>query len=117
MAAWAMSAARTAGTAVSRLWISRTLDVTQFPDEDDEASDMIDREDPDPSDMDDSDESDTIECPYCGKSVFEQAEWCHHCGKYLSEEDRANRMPSILMVGVVLGIILVLSGLIAVFAR
>src|SRR5256885_478990 len=35
----------------------------------------------------DDDEVETTECPYCGRSVYEQAEQCPHCGWYISSED------------------------------
>ncbi len=48
-------------------------------------------DDPDESDMDgdDDDESDvaTIECPHCGAEVYEFAEKCPVCGRYVSRED------------------------------
>lgn len=45
-----------------------------------------------PWDEDDTDE--TFPCPHCGKSVYEDAEWCPHCDQYLSaEEQAANRKP------------------------
>jgi len=46
-----------------------------------------DFENPDESDMDDPEDADTEPCPYCKKPIHEQAEWCHHCGKYISKED------------------------------
>jgi hypothetical protein len=45
--------------------------------------------DPDESDMDDDDdESDaaSIECPHCGADVYEFAEQCPTCGRYMSQE-------------------------------
>jgi hypothetical protein len=51
--------------------------------------------DPDESDMDDddSDETDvaTIQCPHCGADVYEFAERCPTCGRYISEEDAPPR--------------------------
>jgi ribosomal protein L37E len=49
----------------------------------------------DPDELDESDMDgdegnefvETIACPHCGKAVYEQAERCSACGRYLSEED------------------------------
>jgi hypothetical protein len=45
---------------------------------------------PDESDTD-ADEGDefaeTIDCPHCGREVYESAEQCPKCGRYLSHED------------------------------
>jgi hypothetical protein len=66
-----------------------------------------DREDPDLADMDDAesnDEVDTVECPFCGKPVYEQAELCPHCHNYISREDPAARPPRrgwVIWVGVI----------------
>lgn len=57
-----------------------------MPRENDD-EDVKDWEDPDESDQDDDDGPDLIKCPKCGKMIHDQAEWCHHCGQYLSRED------------------------------
>ena len=53
-----------------------------------------DPNEPDESDMDD-DEGDefgeTIECPHCGREVYESAEQCPRCGRYISGEDAPRR--------------------------
>ena len=74
-----------------------------------------DREAPDDSDTEGSGEFDdasvdTIECPYCGKAVYEQAELCHHCGSYLSIEDSAPRRSVWIIVVVIVCLIMVLVG-------
>ena len=52
-----------------------------------------DPEDPDRSDMDDESEDEddgniaTDECPHCGAEVYEFAEKCPTCDRYLSKED------------------------------
>ena len=33
----------------------------------------------------------TIDCPHCGKEIYEDAERCPHCERYLSDEDAARR--------------------------
>lgn len=61
---------------------------------DDEPSD---RDLPDESDMD---ESELGPCPFCGKDVYDDSEWCPHCGKYLSEEGEPFHLPLWVIVGV-----------------
>jgi len=49
-----------------------------------------DPEEPEESDMDSDegdDEAETVECPHCGRDVYEQAEKCPFCRGYLSRED------------------------------
>ena len=66
--------------------------------------DQADPEDPDPSDQDaeDDDATPTIECCNCGKEIYESAEFCHHCGKYLSQEDSPSHHPLWYKLGVIL---------------
>jgi len=78
-------------------------------DDDDE------REAPDESEMDPDigdENAELVPCPYCGDDVYEQAERCPHCGKYISEEDTpdhaAARFPSWLIVGVIACLVAVL---------
>jgi predicted nucleic acid-binding Zn ribbon protein len=55
-----------------------------------------DPEEPDESDMDDDagDEfAETVECPNCGRDVYDQAEQCPKCGAYLSREDSRHKRP------------------------
>ena len=80
-------------------------------DEDDDGPGVSDREAPDPSDMDDSDDEDedTTPCPYCGKSVYEQAEVCPYCHNYISREDAARRYPWWIWVGIALCLLGVVS--------
>jgi hypothetical protein len=62
-------------------------------DDDDEN----DEEDDDYGDAgygDDDDEAETVPCPHCGAEVYENAEQCPRCGKYLSAEDRPPTRPS-----------------------
>jgi hypothetical protein len=51
-----------------------------------------DDDDPDDDDLGDDDSGDenddeTIPCPHCRKPVYEDAEQCPYCGRYLSRED------------------------------
>ena len=76
-------------------------------DDDQDEDEVIDPEDPDESDMDEDDDPGLIPCPYCGKSISEEAEFCHLCGKYISEEDRPGGVPWWIMAGTVLGLLVV----------
>lgn len=40
---------------------------------------------------DDDDEDDTMPCPHCGEAIYDGAEQCPECGKYISEEDAPRR--------------------------
>ena len=55
--------------------------------EDEDDWDDEDPEAPDESDTDDGEEDDTVECPHCGRDVYQAAQRCPHCGNYLSKED------------------------------
>lgn len=61
-------------------------------DDEDEDRDLPLESDMDPDDGDDHDLA-LDPCPYCRKMIHEDAEWCHHCGKYLSKEDAPERIP------------------------
>ncbi len=39
------------------------------------------------------DASETVPCPYCGADVYEEAERCPACGKYISREDAPSGVP------------------------
>jgi hypothetical protein len=59
--------------------------------------------DDDDEDWDEEDEEPTVECPYCGGEVHEDAQRCPHCEKYLSEEDAPPaRKPWWIVVGAAL---------------
>ena len=74
-------------------------------------------------DDDDSDDSDyagfstagedddpTLPCPHCGAEVYENAERCPECGKYLSEEDvPSGPKPLWIIVGVLVCLVIVLG--------
>lgn len=44
-------------------------------------------------DDDGDDDAETVPCPHCGADVYEDAEQCPRCGKYLSAEDRPPSRP------------------------
>jgi predicted nucleic acid-binding Zn ribbon protein len=81
-------------------------------DERDDESAHFDPEGPDPSEMDEDDEAGTIDCPYCGKEIAEEAEWCPKCGKYLSQDDAPANTPWWLLIAGAIGILIVLLMLI-----
>jgi hypothetical protein len=57
----------------------------------------------------DDDDDDTIPCPYCGLSVYEEAERCLYCGHYLSVEDAPRRYPWWFILGFLLSMVVVLG--------
>ena len=60
---------------------------------------MILREDDaDEADWDEDDET-TDPCPGCGEAVYDDAERCPHCGRYLSREDAPARKPWWVVLG------------------
>ena len=85
--------------------------MSRYDDDTYEADHADDRELPDSSDMDDPDDEDvaeTVPCPHCRRPVYESAERCNHCGRYLSEEDTPRHHPKWLVLGVVLCLVIVL---------
>lgn len=76
--------------------------------EDDDAS-LTEDEDPDETEIDDSNQPELVQCPYCHKSINEDAERCHHCGSYTSLEDASRRIPLWMTVGLLLlGLVLLI---------
>ncbi len=47
----------------------------------------------DEDDFGDDEGGETVPCPYCGADVYEDAERCPSCGKYISREDAPSRVP------------------------
>ena len=71
--------------------------------------DLEDREFPDEPEDDEDDE--TIPCPHCRRPVFEDAERCPGCGRYLSTADAPRRHPWWLVIGVLVCVWVVLKWL------
>lgn len=75
----------------------------QFDESDDEW------EDPGPDEPDeDEDDDHCVPCPYCSRSIHEDAERCPHCESYISREDaRPVRKPVwiIITAVIVLGLV------------
>jgi hypothetical protein len=61
--------------------------MSRYTDEDwdEDSNHYLEEDDVEPWDRDSDDE--TTPCPYCGASVYEGADQCPHCNKYLSKED------------------------------
>ena len=61
-------------------------------------------------DTSDSDDDTTLPCPSCGAEIFDEAERCPACGRYLTREDMQNpKKPWWLVAGVVICLLIVLS--------
>ncbi len=61
-----------------------------------------DWDDEDYDDLPDGAESEVRACPYCGEDVYEDAERCPHCDRYLSKETSgASPKPWWVIVGVI----------------
>jgi hypothetical protein len=52
------------------------------------------------------DDDDLIPCPYCREPIYEESERCPRCGKYISVEDSRPAMPTWVLVGVVVAILI-----------
>jgi hypothetical protein len=89
------------------------------PEDDD--VDYDDPEDPDESDWD-HDEGDeraeTIDCPHCGREIYEFTEQCPHCGDYVARPDSCTRRnPRWVIVAALIALAGMLSGIIIWFLR
>lgn len=51
-------------------------------------------------DISEADDDVTAPCPFCGEEIYDDAERCPACGKYLSREDAPNdKKPHWIIVG------------------
>jgi hypothetical protein len=56
----------------------------------------------------DEDDDETVPCPHCRQPVYEDAERCPHCERYLSQEDApVGRKPVWIVIGTVAALIVV----------
>ncbi len=58
--------------------------------------------------MNRGEDDDTDECPYCRRSIYDDAVQCPHCGNYLSREDAPGRRTWWFVVCAVLCLLAVL---------
>ena len=72
---------------------------------------MLEDDEDEDGEWDDDDEDDdlTVPCPHCRRPVYEDAERCPACGRYLSAEDAPWRRPWWLVVGVLACLAVVLG--------
>ena len=54
--------------------------------------------------LDEVDQDDgTIDCPYCGRSILEDAEYCPSCDRWMTDEDMPKPAQSLwIIVGIAL---------------
>jgi hypothetical protein len=71
----------------------------------DETDEDDDWETDETSSWDEDEEDTTFPCPYCGASVYEDAEWCPHCDQYLSAEDGGTSRKPLWILVVALGLV------------
>jgi hypothetical protein len=56
----------------------------------------------------------TMPCPHCGEEIYDDAEQCPACGRYLSDEDSpAQSQPWWILIGVAICILIVIAWMIA----
>lgn len=55
---------------------------------------------------DEADEDATIPCPHCGVDIYDDAERCPECGRYLSREEVGSRQPRWFIIAAVICLII-----------
>jgi uncharacterized paraquat-inducible protein A len=81
---------------------------TSMPYADDDAEEELEeREYPDPADS--NWDQDTTSCPYCKAEIYDQAERCPRCGKYISDETAPARRPWWIIIGAVAVVVIVIG--------
>jgi predicted nucleic acid-binding Zn ribbon protein len=68
-----------------------------------------DEDDDDYAEEEDGDDDDTVECPYCGAAIYEDAVRCPRCENYLSREDAPSRKPLWIVVTAVICLFVVIA--------
>ncbi len=68
-------------------------------------------EDPSPEDVEQF-SKETFPCPDCGAEIYDEAEWCHKCGRVIGEAADAKGLPPwaawtaagvvVLLVGIIM---------------
>ena len=61
-----------------------------------------DPEGPSGDDLIDADEPAHFKCPHCKKLVYEDSEWCPHCGQWLSEREVSEKKKTWFIVAAIL---------------
>lgn len=82
----------------------------RYVPEEDDWSDEESQDENFPADPWASDEEDdaTVPCPYCRQEIYEDAERCPHCGRYISEEDApSSPKPWWIIVGALLCLLVI----------
>jgi len=72
------------------------------------SQDDEDEYDDEEEDADEEYDCETRPCPFCKKEIYEQAELCPHCGRYISDEDLPARHPPWVIVGAVIALVAML---------
>jgi uncharacterized paraquat-inducible protein A len=58
------------------------------------------------------DEDATIDCPHCRAQIYDDAEQCPECGRYLSDEDAPAKLPPVwILLGVAVCLLIVIGWL------
>ena len=91
---------------------AHSITLTPVTDYDNDDSDP-DPEGPNESDVDKDMDDNTMPCPYCKRAIYEESEFCPHCGKYITAEDAPMTKPIWLVVAVIACVIGVLLWLAA----
>jgi predicted nucleic acid-binding Zn ribbon protein len=80
--------------------------MARFDDSDDE----LDEAEYAGFDTSDPDDDVTQPCPHCGTAIYDDAEQCHACGQYLSQEDATRKpLPAWIIVGLVICLVIAIS--------
>ena len=53
----------------------------------------------------DLEQDDTVDCPFCGEPMYDDADRCPSCGHYVSSADFAKRIPTWVVIVIVLTIL------------
>ena len=77
--------------------------MTRWSDDDEAETDRD--EGPDPSDQDDDPDDNTVPCPSCRTPIYEESEFCPHCGQYVTREEQPVKTSTWVIIGVVLAVV------------
>ena len=68
-------------------------------------------EDRDAWDEGEDDDDTLMPCPHCGRMIYDDAEQCPKCGKYVSREDAPRSRPWWVVAGVLVCLYVMLRGI------